>query len=189
MIKKMTSMAVPVDSVQEVFKEIEAWPQWMPAIRHIRVLEKTESAAQIEVRSVMLGMEFDQTMNFRILGRRIVQKQIAGRFKKWEADWRFLPSPDGAGTTLSMSLDMDFGFLGMFVPRRTVANEVNEWFNELAARAEARTKNRLLQRSSAAVAGNVPAPAQGETLLQVYQTADGLELWIGQLRFVMPAAR
>lgn len=188
MIKKMTSLAVPVEAVQEVFKEFEAWPQWMPAIRHIRILEKTETMVQVELRSVMMGMEFEQTMEFRPVGRRILQKQLEGRFKKWDADWRFFPSPDGSGTTLSMTLDVDFGFLGMFVSQRAIANEVNDWFSQLATRAEQRTKQRLLQRSSEALAVSTPAPAQGETVLQVYQTAEGLEVWIGQLRFVIPAA-
>jgi ribosome-associated toxin RatA of RatAB toxin-antitoxin module len=188
MIKKMTSLAVPVAPVQEVFNEIEAWPQWMPAIRRVRVLQKTESLAQVEVRSVMLGMEFDQTVEFRLQPGRVNQKQIAGRFKKWEADWRFLPSPDGNGTTLSVTLDIDFGILGMFVPQQKVANAVNEWFTQLAQKTEERTRKRLLQRPPAPSAAGPSAGAPAEIVLQVYQTTEGLEVWIGQQRFFIPAS-
>ena len=134
----------------------------------------------------MLGREFEQTMEFRFHGDRLVQKQIAGRFKKWEAEWHLMPSDEG-GTVMSMSLDIDFGFLGLFVSARTVSDAVDDWFTQLAAAAEKRLAPRLPRRAPAALDGP-PAADDGEVLLQVFQTVDGLEIWIGKQRYFIPAS-
>jgi ribosome-associated toxin RatA of RatAB toxin-antitoxin module len=190
MLKKMTSVRAPVEQVREVFENFEAWPQWMPGIRRVRILNRTAETVRVDMTTVMLGWSFDQRVDFHFQTDRILQKQIAGRFKKWETEWRLRPSENGDSTILGAAFDIDLGFLTMFVPDRAVANALNEWFSQLASTVEARVRKRLPP-----VPARVPvSPDQAaltpstETLLQVFQTADGLEVWIKEQRFFIPAS-
>ena len=188
MIKKMTSVRAPVEQVHEIFEDFEAWPQWMPGIRRVRILDRTAETARVDMTSLMLGWTFDQTVEFHIRTDRVIQKQIAGRFKKWDAEWRLKSSENGNSTILSASFDIDLGFLGMFVPDRAVANALNDFFSELTSNAEARIRKRPAPaRAKVSPDQSAPTPST-ETLLQVFQTADGLEVWIKEQRFFIPAS-
>jgi ribosome-associated toxin RatA of RatAB toxin-antitoxin module len=192
MMKKMTTVRAPVELVHELFSDIGAWPQWMPDIRRARVLERTADHVRVDMSTVMLGRTFDQTVEFHLQPGRVTQKQIAGQFKKWETEWRFSAAPAGNTTILSAAFDIDFGFLGLFVSERKVADTMNEWFSQLTVNAEEQLKKRSVPRPTAAapkLSPSSPSPAAStETVLQIFQTEDGLEVWIQQQRFFIPTA-
>jgi ribosome-associated toxin RatA of RatAB toxin-antitoxin module len=192
MMKKMTTLRAPVELVHELFSDIGAWPQWMPDIRRARVLERTSDHVRVDMSTVMLGRTFDQTVEFQLQPGRVAQKQIVGQFKKWEAEWRFWAAPAVDATILSAAFDIDFGFLGLFVSERKVADTMNEWFSQLTVNAEEQLKKRPVPRPTASapnLSPSSPSPAAStETVLQVFQREDGLEVWIQQQRFFIPAA-
>jgi hypothetical protein len=179
----MTFLPCPPDVVQELFGQIETWPQWMPGVCRVRVLERQADYARAELRTVLMGHELEQTVEFRRCGCRFLQRQIAGRVKKWDAEWNLLPTPDGKGTSLSVALDIELGILGLFVPQRTVRNGVNEWFGQLARRVEERVRCVLAERQPASPTAG--CDDRGETLLQVYQCPDGLEVRVGGQRYYL----
>jgi ribosome-associated toxin RatA of RatAB toxin-antitoxin module len=192
MIKKMTSLRAPVDQVQKVLQDIESWPHWMPYVTRARVLESSADSARVEMTTVMLGKTLDQTVEFRQQPGRVTQKQIAGLLKRWDSEWRFWSDKENNATVLSAAFDIDLGYLGLFVPERTVANAINDWFSQLSVKAEERIRKLALQRPTASPPSpspdnSAPAPSD-ETLLQVFQTTDGLEVWIQRQRFFIPAS-
>ncbi len=140
MITKWGHIDCPRELLQEVIADIPAWPSWMPGVLEVRILQRQETAVRLFLKSSLLGHTFEQEVEFVQQGTSFKQRQLAGRFKKWDADWRLQESPERKGTILNVSLDIDLGFLGMFVSSRTVNNAINDWFNQLTqARRNAAT--------------------------------------------------
>ncbi len=77
----------------------------------------------------------------------------------------------------------EMGLLSLFTPRRLVRRVLGELAAEILTSGQQRVQSLLAIRGEQAV-----SLAAAQTLLEVYQTATGLEVWLGGQRYVIPAA-
>ncbi len=186
-IRRFHRFEAPLALTREVFSNADAWPDWMPGIDAVRTLEEREGRVLVEVDVNHRGRRINQVLECRTVPGGITQVQQSGWFKTWKVDWRFMEPPDGRGTTVSCQLEAEMaetGLLSLLTPRRLVRVILGGLADDIIRSAQ----HRLL---SLVALGDEPAGSQpeAETLLEVYQTATGLEVWIGGQRYVIPASK
>ena len=186
MIKKMGRIDAPVHLAKELFSDVAQWPEWMPGVVSAELLEESTDLQRFAMKQVHMGKELDQKMEFRFHAAGVKQRQISGWFKKWEADMRFLEPPDGSGTTLSLEISMELGgFVGLFAPTGMIEKALDDMFREMLGNAEHRLQ---LKKPARAARGPTAAQAPDAPLLRVYQIPAGLEVWVGERKYLLHAA-
>ena len=172
MIRRIARIEAPPEMVRDMFRDTDLWPEWMPGVTSTRTLEQSGERRSVEVVQLQLGRRFVQRLECRERDGGLRHRQIAGALKKWEADWTFHSPPDGDGTTISLRLDLELGFLGFLVPkavlRRWIRGLLDDTFERAGARARLLAARRPRQPT---VAVRV-----GEPVLQVFETASGFEV-------------
>lgn len=104
----------PLADVYRVAKDIERFPQFMPDVESIRVLERHGSTVVAEWVGVVQGRkirwtEEDQWDDAAHVSR---FKQREGDFTTYEGTWSFTPAPGGTQTTLVLNYELELPLAG-----------------------------------------------------------------------------
>lgn len=135
MIKVVAKVSGPLDRVIGCLRRFDTWQEWMPQVVQCRLLEEDEKHAVVELHSTV-GMSMKQLLEFDLAGQHAFRfKQRSGRLNRFEGEWRFLTPPDGAGTTIAASVEIDAGF---FVPQAMVHSSYTTYFRKVMAAVEKR---------------------------------------------------
>ena len=171
MIRKLARVDAPVETVLEIFRDSDLWPQWMPGVAATRTLASGEDHRLLEVVLLVFGRRLVQKLECRERDGRLTHRQVEGWFRKWEATWTFRPPPEGQGTTLSLALELDLGVAGLLLPRRVLAGWVRGLIDDTVEQARRRAERFARRRREPTQAVRV-----GQPLLEIYETADGFEV-------------
>jgi carbon monoxide dehydrogenase subunit G len=183
-IRKYARIDAKPETVRTIFREVEQWQSWMPSIESVQVIERSEERALVVVRQRMAGRMSVQKLDLQFDEQGYTETQISGRLKRWKAVWRFAEPPTGKGTVVSTQVDISLGMARFFVPYRVVQRMIDELHEKIVDRAEARARRREAKRMPT-IWGVLP----GQKLeIRVYETPTELEVWLGDRRFVLPAA-
>jgi ribosome-associated toxin RatA of RatAB toxin-antitoxin module len=174
-MRRFGSIEAPEEVVRQVFLDFVRWPEWMPGVQEVTILEAAEDQAVLDVIHHQFGQTFHIKQRCRIEPDGLRQNQISGKFKSWEARWRFVTPPEGVGTTVSCEMQLDPGLVAFFLPKRVLRGFLDRLYEDCLSGAEAQ---------ALAISATTEAPGAGrETLLQVFETDTGLEIWIEGQRF------
>lgn len=184
MIRKLGRIEAPPEKVRAMFRDVSRWSEWLPSIVSTRVVETTPESCLATVDQVLHGGVRRQTIELRFTSQGHVERQIEGRLKRYEADWRFTRDHEGHGTLISASIRLDLGFLGLFVSRRTVQRTIDRTFEDTLQGA--RKQIRALEAPASGPSEKVDLPTRAR--IRVYETMGGLEIWVGDRRYVAPLA-
>jgi len=118
-------------SPQEVYqlaKKFEDFPQYMPEVKNIKVLERNERYSitewQTEVEGTTIMWKEQEWFNDRELV--ITYKLLDGDLDKFEGDWKFLDH--NGGTKVVLGVDFNFGMPALeelMLPILTIKIEEN----------------------------------------------------------------
>jgi ribosome-associated toxin RatA of RatAB toxin-antitoxin module len=183
-IRKLGRIKAAPETVRAMFRDVARWPEWLPSIVSTEIVESDAERCLALVHQVLHGRTSGQTIELRFTSQGYVERQIAGRLKHYEADWRFLPDREGGGTLVSAGIRLDLGVFGLFVARRTVQRTIDRTFEETLRGAHKQI--RLLGTPAPGRPAEAPVPR--ETRIRVYETVAGLEIWVDDRRYVAPAA-
>ena len=184
MIRKYARIDTKPETVRDLFRDVDNWPSWMPTVESVDVVERSDDRAVVVVRERLAGRMTTQKLELVFEAEGHTETQLSGRLKRWRAVWRFAEPPTGAGTIVSTHVDIDLGMARYFVSKRVVQRMVDDLHERIVSRAEARARSREARRMPT-VWGVLP----GQTLeIRVYETPTELEVWLGERRFVLPAA-
>jgi ribosome-associated toxin RatA of RatAB toxin-antitoxin module len=184
MIRKYTRLDASPHTLKAIFRDVERWPTWMPGMESLELLEESDSRKLVEVRERLMGRVTTRRLELRFDHEGHTETQVAGRLKRWKTVWRFAEPPTGSGTVISTRIEIDLGMLGYLVSKRRVQRTIDEAYEQLVGRAEARARRREALRVPT-VWGVLPGQ---ELKIKVYETPTELEVWFGERRFVVPAA-
>jgi ribosome-associated toxin RatA of RatAB toxin-antitoxin module len=174
-MRRFASIDAPVELVHQVFVDFVRWPEWMPGVQEVTVLEAGDDHAVLDVVHHQFGRTFHIRQRCRIEADGLRQSQISGKFKSWESRWRFVTPPEGEGTTVSCEMQIDPGMVAWIMPRRVLRGLLDRLFDDCLVGAEAQSR---------ALADAAAAPATDrDVLLQVFETDTGLEIWVEGQRF------
>jgi len=102
-------IAVSPLEVYQTAKKIEDFPQYMPEVKSIKVLERNDEYSitewQTEVEGTLIIWQEQEWFNDKDFV--ITYKLLEGDLEKFEGDWKFLPSPQG--TKVVLGVDFNFG--------------------------------------------------------------------------------
>ncbi len=171
MIRKVARIEAPVEVVLEIFRDTDAWPQWMPGVASTRVLEEGDGRRLVEVILLVLGRRQVQKLECSEQDGQLTHRQVEGWFRKWEAVWTFRPPPEGGGTIVSLRLDFDLGLAGYLIPRHLIGGWVQSVIDDTVKNGRRRAQRFALRRREP-----TEAVAVGQPVLQVFATADGFEV-------------
>jgi ribosome-associated toxin RatA of RatAB toxin-antitoxin module len=173
-MRRFAIIDAPPDVVRQVFVDFARWPEWMPGVQEVAILEASEDHAVLDVRHHQFGQTFHIKQRCWIESDGLRQSQISGKFKAWEARWRFVTPPEGEGTTVSCEMQLDPGLVAWILPKRMLRGLLDRLFDDCLNGAEAQAQ---------LLTGTAEADAGEETLLQVFETKSGLEIWVEGRRF------
>jgi ribosome-associated toxin RatA of RatAB toxin-antitoxin module len=176
-MRRFGRIDAPKDVVQFVLTDFERWPDWMPGVQEVTILETDGVETNLEVRHHQFGRNFLQKQRCWIEPDGLRQFQISGQFKKWESRWRIVAPPDGEGTTVSCRMEVDPGFVGRLLPSGVWRGFLDRLFEDCLIGIEAQAQA-LTERPET-------APADHDVLLQVFETDAGLEVWVEGRRFLV----
>jgi ribosome-associated toxin RatA of RatAB toxin-antitoxin module len=184
MIRKYIRVDARPETLRDLFREVEQWPSWMPSIESVEVLERSDNRAVALVRQRLAGRVSTQKLELLFEAQGHTETQLSGRLKHWKAVWRFVEPPTGKGTVVSTHVEIGLGASRFFVPMSVVQRMIDNLHALIVSRAEARARRREAKRMST-VWGILP----GQKLsVRIYETPTELEVWLGDRRFVLPAA-
>jgi ribosome-associated toxin RatA of RatAB toxin-antitoxin module len=174
-MRRFGSIDAPEEVVRQVFLDFVRWPEWMPGVQEVTVIEADENQAVIDVVHQQFGQTFHIKQRCRIEPDGLRQSQISGKFKSWESRWRFVTPPEGEGTTVSCEMQLDPGLVALFLPKRVLRGFLDRLYEDCLSGAEAQAR---------VLTATAESPgAEPETLLQVVETDSGLEIWVEGQRF------
>lgn len=174
MIRKFARVNAPAGALLDIFADSDRWPSWMPGVERSDVVQRSAEVLIVDIVQHQMGQRLKLRIESRFVGSTVRQHQVKGIFKRWQAVWSFNPSPSGIGTTVSCELDIDLGMMAMIAPARLVQKNVDRFFDDTIAGAEREFRNREAESTE--------SESGGETLLEVFETQTGLEVWIAGRR-------
>jgi len=99
----------PIEKVYELAKDMEAYPEFMPDVESVKVIERETHRTVTEWETSVDGTPILWTEEDRFDDENFVidYHLIEGDLDKFEGQWRFLRS--GSGTQVILTVDYDFG--------------------------------------------------------------------------------
>lgn len=125
------------DEIIDVVTDIEAYPDWMPAFKEARVVERddegrphlAEFVVDARIKTVHYTLEYDYPENG------IAWENIEGDVKQIKGSYTFESSGDKTKVTYAYEIDAGFAVPG-FLRRQGVKMMVSGALNDLKRRAE-----------------------------------------------------
>lgn len=99
----------PIERVYELAKDMEAYPDFMPDVESVKVIEREPHRTVTEWETSVDGTPILWTEEDRFDDENFVidYQLIEGDLDKFEGQWRFVRS--GSGTQVTLTVDYDFG--------------------------------------------------------------------------------
>jgi ribosome-associated toxin RatA of RatAB toxin-antitoxin module len=163
--------------VRGVLVDYERWPDWMPGVQQVDILESDGVESVVGVYLHQYGRNLRQKQRCRVEPDGLRQTQLEGQFKKWEARWRVIAPPEGEGSTVSLSMDVDPGFVGRLLPSGVWRGMLDRLFEDCLTGIEEMAEG-LAEKPET-------SPIDHKVLLQIFETDDGLEVWVEGRRFLV----
>ncbi|MDQ7841834.1 MAG: DUF2505 family protein [bacterium] len=113
-VEASTVIRASMEKVYALAKDVERFPQFMPDLESVVVLERlptgtvTEWVARVQGRRIR-WVEEDEWDDER---RVCTFRQRLGDFNKYEGSWRFETTPEGTRTSMEVEFELDIPLAG-----------------------------------------------------------------------------
>ena len=116
-VERTLVIAAPPADVFAVARRLEEFPQFMPNVRSITVLQEGDGWQETEWHVSVAGRELRWTERdeFDEQALRISYRLTGGDVKKFEGEWRFEPMPEGTRVVLVVDFDLGVPMLASFL--------------------------------------------------------------------------
>lgn len=113
-VQASTLIRAPLDEVYRVAKDVEKFPQFMPDVESIRVLERREDVVVVEWTGVILGrrVRWVEEERWDDTAHRSRFRLVEGDFTRFEGIWSFQAVPEGTQTALTLEYEMELPLAG-----------------------------------------------------------------------------
>lgn len=113
-VEASTVIHAPIDVVYSRAKDVESFPEFMPDLISVRILERrgvntvSEWVGNVEGRRIR-WVEEDEWDDTQKICR---FRQREGDFDRYEGVWTFEEAPEGTKTTISVDFELDIPIIG-----------------------------------------------------------------------------
>jgi ribosome-associated toxin RatA of RatAB toxin-antitoxin module len=104
----------PLDRVYALAKDVERFPQFMPDLERVTILERTATGTVSEWVGVVQGrrIRWVEDDEWDDAGHVCVFAQRSGDFTRYGGEWRFEAAPEGTRTSLWVEYELDIPLAG-----------------------------------------------------------------------------
>jgi ribosome-associated toxin RatA of RatAB toxin-antitoxin module len=134
-----------VEHVYAVAREVESFPDFMPDVRSVRVLERSDEGRRTVVEWVGLIPEFKQTVKWveedvwDAAEHTCHFRLVRGDFKEYSGIWRFTPADGSTRFESHVSYEYDIPLIGPLIKgviRKKMQENVDRLLQAIKGRAE-----------------------------------------------------
>jgi ribosome-associated toxin RatA of RatAB toxin-antitoxin module len=113
-VQASTVILAPLDRVYALAKEVERFPEFMPDLERVTVLERLPSGTVTEWVGVVQGrkIRWIEEDEWDDQGYTCTFRQRSGDFNRYEGRWEFQQVPEGTRTALSVDYELDIPLAG-----------------------------------------------------------------------------
>jgi hypothetical protein len=202
MIQQYFKIVASRDQIMREILAFNAWPEWWPGVRTVQVIQADPVRPMIDlvvktVATIQMTLQFDCSEPNAIRFR-----QTKGWFKSYQGEYTLLPTPDGTGTTVKITIELESG---MMVPKGMVYTKLSATLGLLEEALNKRISahaipsaqpgaaTRVNQAPETAVrargAGLAEPKRPRRKLAHIFTAPKGLEVWVaGKPYFLRPIA-
>jgi len=180
------------DQIRREMLAFDSWPEWWPGVQTVKILKADPEQPLVAVviktvTTIQMTLQFDcrevNSIKFR---------QVKGWFKSYQGEYALTPSPDGLGTTVKITTELESG---MMVPKGMVYTKLSATLalleealnNRLGVQAARPSQGReaKAQIGTAGPRAAAARPIEAKPALSrrklghVFSTREGLEVWVG----------
>lgn len=112
-----TLIQAPLPEVYRVAKDIEKFPEFMPDVQSIRILDRAGSRITVEWVGLMQGrkIRWVEEETWDDAAHRSTFRLVEGDFSKFEGSWSFAPVSDGTEAVLVLDYEMELPLAGALI--------------------------------------------------------------------------
>jgi ribosome-associated toxin RatA of RatAB toxin-antitoxin module len=139
-IEKSIAINAPAEKVFEVLQQAESFAQFLPHVKTVQTLERTESSVLLDWEVIAPGVGMPVRWKSRHTvdadNHRVAMQPEGDSLVKLNGEWRV--QPEGAGSTLVAMLDYEANVPPMFagMAQNAVNTIIQDWLNGFKQRAE-----------------------------------------------------
>ena len=139
-IEKSIAINAPAEKVFEVLQQAESFAQFLPHVKQVQALERTENSVLLEWEVIAPGVGMPVRWKSRhtidAANHRVAMQPEGDSLVKLSGEWRV--QPEGAGSTLVAVIDYEANVPPMFagVAQNAVNTIIQDWLNGFKQRAE-----------------------------------------------------
>lgn len=113
-VQATTVILAPLAEVYRVAKDVEKFPEFMPDVESIRVLERHDGSTVTEWVGIVQGrrIRWVEEDHWDDAVHQCRFRQREGDFTRYEGTWDFEPVAEGTRTTLVLEYEMDLPLAG-----------------------------------------------------------------------------
>ena len=113
-VNASTTIAAPIETVYAVAKAVETFPEFIPDLESVEVLERFNGNTVSRWVGLVQGRKIrwveEDLWDDRAY--RCDFRQREGDFTRYQGSWRFEPVPDGTRTTIDVDFELDIPLAG-----------------------------------------------------------------------------
>lgn len=134
-----------VGRVYQTAKDVERFPEFMPDVKSVRVLERSEDGRRTVVEWVGLIPEFKTTVKWveedlwDDAAHTCDFKLVRGDFKTYGGRWEFIPTPNGTRFTSVVDYEYDIPLIGPLI-KGLILKKMHENVDRLQAALKERVE-------------------------------------------------
>ncbi|MEN6549002.1 MAG: SRPBCC family protein [Armatimonadia bacterium] len=119
-VKAVVDVAAPLDRVFALARNIEAFPEFMPDVQEVEIMEQEEGGRQIS-RWVGIVKEFKRTITWTEedywdeVEHECRFSQVEGDFAVYQGTWSFCESDAGTTVVLELEYEYDVPLIGNLI--------------------------------------------------------------------------
>jgi ribosome-associated toxin RatA of RatAB toxin-antitoxin module len=143
-VESRALIQAPLESVFTIARDIEAFPEFMPDVQEVRILEQDPTGRQV---SCWVGLikEFKRTINWTeedywdASAHVCTFRQLEGDFALYQGRWDFLAVPDGTEMVITLEYDYQVPLIGNLIKGlllRKMQENTDNMLAAIKARAE-----------------------------------------------------
>ena len=139
-IEKSIAINAPAEKVFEVLQQAESFAQFLPHVKNVQTLERTESSVLLDWEVIAPGVGMPVRWKSRHTvdadNHRVAMQPEGDSLVKLSGEWRV--QPQDAGSTLVAVIDYEANVPPMFagVAQNAVNTIIQDWLNGFKQRAE-----------------------------------------------------
>ena len=141
-----TVIHAPLETVYAVARDVEAFPQFMPDVKSVRILEKSDDGSRTLTEWVAyasqlkLQVKWTEEDLWDDTAHTCRFRQVKGDYDQMEGLWEFLPHPEGTLFRSTLDYELRVPLLGALVQKvihHLVTQNLQGILDGVKARAEA----------------------------------------------------